>query len=348
MHGGNVYENDILYDFSVNVNPFGILPEIRQALYEAVEKCNCYPPICQDVLSRKLARHYGIKAEQLLWGNGASELFSAVVHALRPKKVLLLAPSFSGYEWAVRMEGADILYYPLKEEKKFLPGADFFDYLKEDVEMLFLANPNNPTGKYLPSAWLEEVLDVCERRNIYVVLDECFVELSEAPQKHSHKKDYCRWGHLLLIDAFTKSFAMPGVRLGYLLNSQEALLKKIRRQLPEWNVSVPAQCAGYVAAEQFAKLEEVQEFIKQEKAKMQQQLREIGIKVYPSQANFLLLQSPFPLYDLLLKKKILIRDCSDYRGLSAGFYRIAVKTRQENEYLLREMKQIVTEGKGYD
>lgn len=348
MHGGNIYENKVLYDFSVNVNPFGILPEIKHALYESVEHCDCYPPIRPDILSRKLAVHYGVKEEHLLWGNGASELFAAVVHALRPKKVLLLAPSFLGYEWAVKMEGAEIIYYPLQREKGFLLQEDFFDYLKADVDLLFLANPNNPTGQYLSCKWLDEILDYCERREIYVVLDECFMELSEAPQKYSHKSDYYRWQYLLLVDAFTKSFALPGVRLGYLLGKQEILLEKIRSQLPEWNVSVPAQKAGCAAIEQFGTLKEVQKFIKEEKETVRKKLVQMGMEVYPSQANFLLFQCRVPLYESLLKKKFLIRDCKDYRGLSSGFYRIAIKTHRENECLLRGIGQIVAEEKEHD
>lgn len=146
--------------------------------------------------------------------------------------------------------------------------------------------------------------------------------------------------NLILVRAFTKIFAIPGVRLGYLVCSDPLLLGKISRQLPEWNVSVFAQAAGCGCAAQTVFIEKTAAFIEKERQFLESGLRQAGYKVFSGKANFLLVYSKQPLYDRLLEKGILIRDCENFRGLSKGFYRIAVKSRKENEILLEAIKEI--------
>lgn len=131
---------------------------------------------------------------------------------------------------------------PLKKEEDFLPGEELVLALQEDAELLFLANPNNPTGKLMKPAYLENVLEVCKEKNIYVVLDECFIEFCE--KENSMVQRLSTYRNLLIVRAFTKIYAIPGVRLGYLMCSDKELLQKIRGQLPEWNLSVFAEAAG--------------------------------------------------------------------------------------------------------
>ena len=212
--------------------------------------------------------------------------------------------------------------------------------LTADTDLLFLANPNNPTGQLLGREYLRELLEHCRQQGIIVVLDECFIEFCETDreQPRSLLGKIDQYENLLLVRAFTKSFAMPGVRLGYLVCSNEGLREKIRRQLPEWNLSVFAQRAGIVCAEQAEQyLQDTVEYVKTKRAYLREGLEALGIRVVSGEADFLLLYTTQPIYDRLLAKGILIRNCENFRGLGEGYYRIAVKKQEENEVLLREL-----------
>lgn len=185
---------------------------------------------------------------------------------------------------------------------------------------------------------IKELLSFCRNKGIYVVLDECFIEfcgnqssiLSELEETEGSD---C----LILVRAFTKIFAIPGVRLGYLICKNRNLRKRIARQIPEWNLSCFAQEAGILCARQTAFIIETENYVTEERKFLEEGLKRKGLQVLPSAANFIMVYSREPLYERLLEKGILIRDCSNFRGLGRGFYRIAVKTREENEQLLENL-----------
>lgn len=338
IHGGDIYRNFVSLDFSVNVNPLGMPDEVEEALHRAVELCGRYPDTEAEELRAAVSGMLSVPGDYLLFGNGASELFAAVVNAIRPRKTLIPIPSFYGYEHGAGMTGGEILYYPLKEKKLFLPGEELFEALTEDVELLFLANPNNPTGGLMSREYLQKLLTICKGRNIYVVLDECFIDF--CGQECSMLPEVGRYDNLLLVRAFTKTYAIPGVRLGYLLCSGRELLKKVKRQLPEWNLSVFAQAAGQACAKQKGYLEKTVAYVREERRFLAEGLKKLGLRVFPGEAVFLLVCSELPLYRGLLEQGILIRDCENFRGLSRGYYRIAVKSRKENEKLLKAIGEL--------
>lgn len=333
IHGGDIYRNSVRVDFSVNVNPLGIPEQVKTALHEAVELSVKYPDISAEKLRLAVSRMLSIPQEYLLFGNGASEIFMAAVHAIQPGKIIIPVPSFYGYEHAASAVSAEIIYYPMKKEKQFTLDESFLEVLTEDADLLFLANPNNPTGGLLSLKYLKKLLEHCREKHIYVILDECFIEFCD--NAYSVLTELGQYENVLLVRAFTKIFAIPGVRLGYLLCSNQELVKRIERQLPEWNLSIFAQAAGCACAEQEAFVKQTTEYVKQERRFLTDCLRKSGICVYPSETNFLLLYSEKPLYEALLKQGILIRNCANYRGLSHGYYRIAVKSREENEQLCK-------------
>ena len=346
IHGGDIYSRQIWLDFSVNGNPLGMPEAAAQALREAIAHVGEYPDITAgeltEAVSRMLSRECGreIPGEYLLFGNGASELFLAIVHALRPEQIVLPVPSFYGYEYAAQVAGSHIKYVCLPEEAGFCPGQELLQALTEDTDLVFLANPNNPTGRLMNTEYLRELLEHCRQRGIIVVLDECFIEFCETDegQPGSLLAEVDRYENLVLVRAFTKSFAMPGVRLGYLVCADRELRKKIRRHLPEWNLSTFAQRAGTTCAEQAKMyLQKTVEYVKTERAFLRSGLEKLGIRVVSGEADFLLLYTTQPIYDRLLSQGILIRDCRNFRGLGEGYYRIAVKTHAENEILLREL-----------
>ena len=169
------------------------------------------------------------------------------------------------------------------------------------------------------------------------MIDECFLELSGAKESDSFVGKLEQYPNVIVIRAFTKLFAIPGVRLGYLI-CEKQLADRIRRQLPEWNLSVFAQRAGIVCAEQAEQyLQDTVEYVKTKRAYLREGLEALGIRVVSGEADFLLLYTTQPIYDRLLAKGILIRNCENFRGLGEGYYRIAVKKQEENEVLLREL-----------
>ncbi len=333
IHGGDIYRNKVTIDFSVNVNPLGVPDAVQKALHEAVAACSRYPDPEAEELRGAVAAMLHVPKEALVFGNGASELFVAILHHIRPKKILLPVPSFYGYQYAAQAAGAEIMFHEMPEERGFCAGEDLLEALTADVGLLFLANPNNPSGRLLDPKFLSRVLLHCEEKGIYVVLDECFIEFCEGARSMLAAAGQLE--HLIIVRAFTKIFAIPGVRLGYLVCENSAVRRGIQEQLPEWNLSCFAQAAGIACAAQTGFLAQTRDYVRAERAFLEQGLMELGYRLFPSEANFILFYREGPLYAALQGQGLLIRDCSNFQGLAPGFYRIAVKSRRENEILLR-------------
>ncbi len=338
-HGGDIYRNQVNMDFSVNTNPLGMPDSVRDALQGAIRHAMEYPDPKASALYLAVAERLCVPQEWLCFGNGASELFLAIVHALRPKKILLPVPSFYGYEHAAEATESEIVRYCLKAENDFRLQEDFLDQLTEDIDLIFLANPNNPTGRIINQAYGIRVLEQCKKKHITVVMDECFIEF--AGKEKSFYPYLKEFDHLVIVRAFTKTYAIPGVRLGYLLCSNSKLCGKIQMQLPEWNLSTFAQVAGIAAAGEETYVRESAVYVRDERIRLTSELRKMGIQAFDSEANYILIYSAAPLYDRLLGKKILIRDCSNFAGLGRGYYRVAVRTREENDKLVKAIGECI-------
>lgn len=335
IHGGDIYRNQVDVDFSVNVNPLTIPESIKDALHRAVDLCGRYPDIKAEKLKRAVARMLAVPEEYLLFGNGASELFMAAAHGFEAEKTVIPVPSFYGYEHAAKAAGGEVVYYEMKQKDNFCLTQEIETVLTEDVDVLVLANPNNPTGNLLEKERLKALLQYCRDREIYVILDECFIEF--CGESFSMVSEIENFDNLVIIRAFTKIFSIPGVRLGYLICKNSSVRAKTAAQLPEWNVSCFAQEAGCVCAGQREFICQTRDYIERERKFLEESLRRKGFWLFPASANFILLHSEEPLYEKLLAKGILIRDCGNFRGLGRGFYRIAVKSRRENEMLLESL-----------
>jgi len=341
-HGGGRYGKPVRLDFSVNTNPLGTPPAVIRAVEASVCRLCQYPdPSCRALVAA-LAAYEEVPAERILCGSGAAELIFSYCAALRPRRALELAPTFSEYAAALEAVGCRVERHFLRREDGFSLGEDFLRALaRTDCDVVFLCNPNNPTGRLASPAVLEEVCAVCRRRSIRLFVDECFLELSDGGREGSLKGHLGEMPGLLLLKAFTKSHAMAGLRLGYCLGGDRALLEAMSRQVQPWNVSLPAQEAGVAALGETAYLEEARRLIGTERARLRQGLEGMGLFVCPSQANFLLLQSASELRGPLLERGILIRDCANYHGLGRGWYRVAVKRREENQALLDALAAVV-------
>ena len=171
-------------------------------------------------------------------------------------------------------------------------------------------------------------------------MDECFLDFVPEPEKYTLKAFLEEYENLFLLKAFTKRYAIAGVRLGYGLCGNKELLEKIESVCQPWNVSSMAQAAGLAALEEKAYVEEGRQITFKEAAYLKKEIEVLGYKVYPSMANYVFFEGSENLYEQLEKKKILIRDCSNYTGLSKGYYRVAVKMHEENEKLIQALKEL--------
>lgn len=348
MHGGNIYGNEIEYDFSVNLNPLGPPKSVQDALVAALNHVEEYPNPEYRELRRGLANYWQLAEEQLVPGNGASELIPGIIRTLSPKNCMVTAPCYSGYETALSAAAPSsrIHRIPLRAEDDFtLPENICQEIARVKPNLLILTNPNNPNGKRISANRLREIADACRAAGTVLLVDECFLALSGGDEDSLIHRIRSESLPAVVLRAFTKTFAIPGVRLGYAVCSAPTA-ERIRRELPEWNLSVFAQYAGTAALEAAAGgtsgyLAASVEMIAREREYLTAELEKLGLRVFPSDANYILFQSrDRELHQKLLDKGILIRDCRDYHGLTAGFYRTAVRTHRENTALLRCLRNI--------
>ena len=348
-HGGYVASDRILLDFSVNTNPYGMPQSVREAVIRAAQLGECYP----DITSRRLREeicgyertHYrgeeNLLPEQILPGNGASELIMALAHAYPKAHVLLQAPLFSGYERAFRAAGADILYTqtgPGYTLSKHTPNQ----ILDSKPDIAVLCHPGNPTGAMIPDELLRQITQACIRTGTLLAVDECFLPFVDAYRERSSARFLQTGCELVILRAFTKLYAMPGIRLGYAVCSDQETADRISCHLPEWNVSVQAQEAGLAALREESYVTKTTLRIRAERSRLKDALETLGLRTVPGEANFIFLYSGTELYEPLLRRGILIRRCCNYHGIpEKGYYRIAVRRREENDRLLETLVQIL-------
>lgn len=341
-HGGEVYETPGLLDFSANINPLGTPPAVKKAVEAALPLLSQYPdPYCRELVAA-ISDYENIPKEQILCGNGAAELIFSLCQALRPEKALLLAPSFSEYESALRSVGCRVERWRLPEEQGFALTEDFLEALdKFDGSLLMLCNPNNPTGQVIERGMMERILSACRRKGIFLFVDECFLDLTEGGEALTLKGALSGRENLLLLKAFTKSYGMAGLRLGYCLSGNSQLLERMGRSVQAWNVSLPAQLAGAAAFKEQAFLNRARAIIHAQRPILAAGMERLGLTVIPSRVNFLLFYSERELRGPLLERGIQIRSCANYPGLTEGWYRAAVKLPEENQRLLTAMEEIL-------
>lgn len=340
LHGGDIYTYEGMIDFSVNINPFGPDDKVLEAVQRAAAHIGEYPDSRCRKLRSALAGQHGIPEDMLIFGNGAAELIFSVVFAEHPRKALLTAPSFTEYAQALKAAGCEIVYHYLKEDDRFQLTEGYMEELTDDVDMIFLCTPDNPSGQVIDMPLLRRIVDRCGECGIRVVIDECFYEFLEHPEDILSVEAILDKPWVLLLRAFTKMHAVPGLRLGYGISSDRALLERMEGVTQPWNVSVAAQAAGLAALSSAGRAGMTRDYVARERRRMELELDRIGITYCPSAVNYILMYSDYDLSTLLKERGILIRDCSNYEGLKKGYYRTAVKTHDENTVLLKALQEI--------
>ena len=338
-HGGDVYGAEIRFDFSSNVNPLGTPPGVITAIQDAAALVRQYPdPYCRALVAA-IAAHEQVPEDTILCGNGAAELIYAYCEAALPGRAMELAPTFSEYSAAASHFGAALGRHLLSQDGDFALQDDLLSALQaQKPDVLFLCTPNNPTGRTIPRALLVRILELCRAHGTRVFLDECFLDFTDAA---SAKDLLPRYPNLLILKAFTKNYALAGMRVGYCMSCDRALLAKMAACTQPWNVSVPAQAAGVAALRETGWVQRAKALLPQARGALAQGLRSFGFYVCPSEANYLLFRAPAGLDAALLREKIAIRNCGNYQGLSPGWFRTAVRLPDENKALLDAMQRVM-------
>ncbi len=366
-HGGNWagYEEicgEEILDFSANVSPFGLPENVREAASASLKNAYRYPDLECRNLRNAIADKYDLCSDHVLCGNGAADLIYRIAYAAKPRRAIVPAPDFSEYEKALQQVGCEIKHWEWmrgdctigktlpkgsqievtecgKIQIGLVPASDLSDYiLIEDIDMIILSNPNNPSGCLHSPDFLRELAAKCERRQILLVVDECFMDFVDSAHTYSLLEFVANCRNLIVIRAFTKFYGMAGLRLGWCATSNADLIAGMKKAGPPWSVSIPAQAAGIAALSEEAYADRLRGYISAERQQLQSGLQGLGFQVISGAANYILFYSErTDLARLLLERGIAIRDCSNYVGLGPGWYRVAVRLREENERLLREI-----------
>ena len=345
-HGGDIltaqaaYGGEVL-DFSANLNPLGMPAPVAEAARQAADQSARYPdPLCRD-LRRAIAAHDGVGEEQVVCGNGAADLIFRMAFALKPRKALVTAPTFSEYEEALTCVGCEMVRYTLDQSRNFDLDAGFVEAIGPDTDLVFLCTPNNPTGRLIDGDLLEGVLDRCGAVGAVLAVDECFLPLATGgPGLAPRLKDH---PNLVLLRAFTKSYAMAGLRLGYCLTANQGLREQLGKFAQPWSVSTPAQAAGVAALTSCPHwAAEGRVLVESTRPGLAAGLEAAGCTVISGQANYLLFRLPgvADLKEKLLERGVLIRSCANYHGLGPDWYRVCVRSEAENRRLLAALSEV--------
>ena len=331
VHGGDwagyraEFGRDAL-DFSANVSPLGLPAGVAAAITAALPMADRYPdPLCR-ALRTKLAAAEGVDTAQILCGNGAADLIYRLALALRPR---------------LETVGCTVERFALNEANDFAVTEEFLYAIVPGVEIVFLCQPNNPTGQVTPLAMVQKLLRRCADCGAVLVVDECFLDFLAARDALTAKTVLRDAPNLIILKAFTKLYAMAGVRLGYALCSDTALLDKMRAAGQPWAVSGLAQAAGLAALEETAYADSVRTLIADQRPGLAAGLRALGLRVVDGQANYLLFRAPADFGAKLRRHGAVVRGCGNYPGLDETWYRTAVRTQKENEQLLKIMREVL-------
>lgn len=350
-HGGDVYRNKNVIDYSSNCNPLGPPEGVIRAICQSAENISHYPDtICQELrnaIASKLNcdKDYNsggkLEADYIFAGNGAAEVIYTLALATKPQRALIPVPTFSEYEDALAMTECQFLRYEMNETSGYEIKDDILDCIDDSMDIVFICNPNNPTGVSTDRELLVRILKKCQASHTLLVLDECFLDFADCPKKETLVGYIREFENLVILKAFTKLYAMAGVRLGYCISSNSNLIDRMNDFVQPWNVSTLAQNAGLAALKEVDYVKSSLKIIANEKAFLRDGLKSLGINPIDSQGNYLFFRSREDLYDELLKRGFMIRDCSNYRGLRQGDYRIAVRLHEDNVKLLDTMREIL-------
>ena len=350
FHGSDLEKIEAIYgikkeeiiSFSANVNPLGISPLLRESLSAHLDAITTYPDREYKELRECIAAYAGTEADNILVGNGSTELISLFIQITHPAKALILGPTYSEYEREITLEGGKTHYYPLKEENDFsLDVADFTSKLTDDIDLVVLCNPNNPTSTCISQKEMRQILDVCTEGNIYVMVDETYIEFVDDINVMSAVPLTAYYNNIIILRGTSKFFAAPGLRLGYAITGNKDLLQQINQFKNPWMINSLAEVAGKLMFTDKKYIEATRTLIAMERRRCYSILESaLGYKPYKANANFMLVKITDPavtssmLFERCIKEKMMIRDCSTFPFLDESYIRFCFMGKDADDRLL--------------
>ena len=327
-------------DFSANINPLGppaSLAENWSSFYSHIIK---YPDPHAAQLTKRLAEKEGVHEGSILVGNGGAEMITLVGRLLTGKKVLIIQPAFAEYAESCHAAGCEVSFYQLQAPNWELELEPLRPLLQQN-DAVFLCTPNNPTGISFPQEVVQELVRECEKENCIVVIDEAFYDFTD--DAFTYASLVTTNHHVVILRSLTKIFAIPGLRLGYLL-ADEALVQQLKTYKPHWSVNAIALAAGQLCIEEDAYIEQTRAYIREQKQRLFMFFEENGFEVSNSSINFYLLkdqgaEDASALLTYLLKKGIIPRHTYNFPGLDGRWLRFAVKSEEDNTVLMGALQQ---------
>ncbi len=362
-HGGDIYrlaeelgipEKNII-DFSASINPLGISKKVNLEIRKWLKDLHTYPDPQASRLRKTLGEYHNIDPESIICGNGSTELIYLIPRALKLERVLIPAPTFSEYEKACRTSNKlQVTSYKLKKEDNFdIDPDDFISAMSGNInsslitrhsslsfDMAFLCNPNNPTGRLLGKKDVLRIAEAARELRCYLVVDEAFIDFCPEDTVIDEVQNN---PYLIVLRSMTKFYALSGLRLGYGVFPHH-LIETLKKYKEPWTVNSLAQKAAVAALKDKAYRDETFRLMRKEKRFLELNLKKLGIEFSPSKANFYLLRinGTGEIYNMLRMKGILVRDCSNFKGLDGRYIRVAVKSRRHNKLLVEELARICT------
>lgn len=336
----HIKKEDII-SFAANVNPLGVSPLLKRTLADKIDVITSYPDREYTSLRQSIAGYCCCDADDILVGNGCTELISLFIQITAPNKTLLLGPTYSEYERDLKLEGSEIDYYMLKEEDNFeLDVTDFKSRITNDIDLIIICNPNNPTGGCISRDKLSDLLSHCKTSNTCMMIDETYVEFAENIHEVSAIPLCKEFDNLMVLRGTSKFFAAPGLRLGYAVTGNRELLNDINSNKNPWMINSLAVVAGETMFMDEEYIKATRKLMTEERTRLTRLFEASGrYKVYPSNSNFLLLKildksvSSHDLFDRAIRENMMIRDCSTFPGFEDRFIRFCFMKKEDNDRL---------------
>lgn len=333
---------DEIISFSANVNPLGVSPLLRSAIAEKIDAITTYPDREYTSLRKCIAGYCGTEYENVIVGNGSTELISLFIQIEHPKKALVVGPTYSEYEREISLGGGATLYYPLLEKDQFkLDTEDFISRLNESIDLIVICNPNNPTSSSIPRKEMRHILDACKQHDIYVMVDETYVEFADHMDEISAVPLTNYYNNIIILRGTSKFFAAPGLRLGYAVTGNRDLIKSINTRKNPWTISSLAVVAGETMFGDDAYISRTKQLISSERARIYRLLSaHPDFKVYEPDANFILVRieredlTSQDLFERAIRRKMMIRDCSTFPFLDQKYIRFCFMNPADNDRLI--------------
>jgi threonine-phosphate decarboxylase len=350
-HGGDVdaaarhagMDAGEIIDFSASINPLGQPSSARKAFINSYDKVSRYPDPYGETLKKALAKRHRLQPAELLVGNGSTQLIYLLCAALRPRTALIVGPAFSEYANALALAGANIRSISLTVDSGFQFSTEkLLAAWEKDCDILFLATPNSVTGQLIPKAEIENIARLALIRKSFVVIDEAFIDFAE---DQSVKMLVRHNPFLIVLRSLTKYYALPGVRLGYVIGEAGTVAKLADYQEP-WSVNGPAMSVALACLADGGFEAKTQGWLERERQFLLNRISTLeGLQPFPSRVNFFLVKITKPgidateLRSFLLRRKILIRACSSFTELGGDYFRVAVRRRKDNLRLLAALRE---------